>query len=128
MCGIQEKEGWLRPCAPHYTNSKNVKLNKIRAERLINQKEAFSFTNRLQLTQTAMEIEKQKAIIRQDEEIVRLKGDIRKSYQLRFDNGMCSMNDLINSIAKENEALSNQALHQIQLLMSIYNYKTISGN
>ena len=81
-----------------YRNSNNVKLNKIRAERLINQKEAFSFTNRLQLTQTAMEIEKQKAIIRQDEEIVRLKGDIRKSYQLRFDNGMCSMNAPISCL------------------------------
>jgi outer membrane protein TolC len=111
-----------------YKNSNNKNLDRIKMDRITNQQETFSFTNKLQLTQTTSEIEKQKAIINQDDEIVKLKGDIKKSYQLRYDNGMCSMNDLINSINKENEARSNQALHNVQLLMSIYNYKTISGN
>jgi outer membrane protein TolC len=111
-----------------YKNSNNKNLDQIKIDRITNQQETFSFTNKLQLTQTTSEIEKQKAIINNDDEIVKLKGDIKNSYQLRYDNGMCAMNDLINAINKENEALSNRALHNVQLLMSMYNYKTISGN
>lgn len=111
-----------------YKNNNNKSLDKIKAERIANQQETFLFTNNLQLSQASSEIEKQKAIIEHDNEIVRLKTDITKSYQTRFDNGMCTMNDLINSMNRENEARSNQALHNVQLLMSKYNYQYISGN
>jgi outer membrane protein TolC len=111
-----------------YRNSNNKNLDRIKIERITSQQETFSFNNNLQLTQIKSEIEKQKAILQQDEEIVKLKGNIKKSYQLRYDNGVSPMNDLINALNKENESLSNRALHNIELLMSIYNYKTTSGN
>ena len=38
------------------------------------------------------------------------------------------MNDLITSIYKESEARNEQSLHQIQLLLAIYNYDNVSGN
>lgn len=111
-----------------YRNSNNKNLDKIHFDRINNQQETFTFMNNLQLTQTNGEIEKQKAILQQDHEIIKLKSNIRKSYQLRYENGMSTMNDLINATNKENEALGNQSLHNVQLLMSMYNYKTISGN
>ncbi|MGB3074696.1 MAG: TolC family protein [Chitinophagales bacterium] len=111
-----------------YKSSNNKQLSKIQLDRISNQQEAFLFTNSLQLKQAASEIEKQKAILSKDDEIVLLKGNIKKSYQLKYDNGMCPMNDLIDAISKESEARSNQSLHNVQLLMSMYNYKTISGN
>ncbi len=111
-----------------YRNSNNKDLDKIKYDRILNQQETFIFSNNLQLTQAASEIEKQKQIINNDDEIVKLKSDITKSYQLRFDNGMCSMNDLINAMNRESEARANQALHAVQLSMGMYNYKTISGN
>lgn len=111
-----------------YKTSNNKKLDKIQLDRITNQRETFVFSNQLQLTQTNSDIEKQKAIIEKDDEIVLLKGNIKKSYQLKYDYGMCTMNDLINAMSKESEAQSNQSLHNVQLLMSMYNYKTISGN
>ncbi len=111
-----------------YKNSNNKNLDKIKAEKIANQQETFLFTNNLQLAQTSSEIEKQKAIIEHDNEIVRLKTEITKSYQTRFDNGMCTMNDLINAMNRESEARASQALHNVQLLMSKYNYQYISGN
>lgn len=111
-----------------YKTSNNKKLNQIQLDRITNQQETFQFTNNLQLKQSASDIEKQKAIMDKDDEIVLLKGNIKKSYQLKYDNGMCTMNDLINAMSKESEARSNQSLHNVQLLMSMYNYKTISGN
>ena len=111
-----------------YKTSNLRQLDKISTDRIANQQETFLFTNNLQLRQSNSEIEKQKAIVGKDEEIVVLKGGIRKSYQLKYDNGICSMNDLINAIQKESEASNNRALHEVQLLMNIYNYKTTTGN
>jgi len=111
-----------------YRTSTNKKLDKIQLDKISNQRESFLFTSNLQLKQASTDIEKQKAVISRDEEIVSLKSNIKNSYQLRYENGMCSMNDLINSISKESEARSNQSLHKVQLLLSMYNYKTISGN
>jgi len=97
-------------------------------DKISDQRDAFLFTNHFQLMQAASEIDRERAILSKDEEIVALKGEITKSYQIRFDNGMCSMNDLVTSINKESEARSNRALHLVQLLMSTYNYMLMSGN
>jgi len=38
------------------------------------------------------------------------------------------MNNVIQAMNKETEARSQEALHQIQLLMSMYQYQTTNGN
>jgi outer membrane protein TolC len=111
-----------------YKTTNNRQLDRIQLDRIANQQETFLFTSNIQLKQIASEIEKHRAIVSKDDEIVALKASIKKSYQLKYDNGMSAMNDLITAINRESEARSNQALHQVQLLMSVYNYKTISGN
>jgi len=111
-----------------YKSSNNKQLEKIQKDRINNQQESFLFTNNLQLKQAESDIEKQKAILAKDEEIVLLKEKIKKAYQLKKDNDISPMNDLIAAMNKESEARSNKALHEIQLLMSLYNYKTIKGN
>lgn len=111
-----------------YKNKNNKELDKIEKDKITNQQDVFLFNNKLQLTQANNDIEKQKAIIAKDEEIILVKGSIKKSYQLMYTNGMCTMNDLLTAMNKENEALGNQALHKVQLLLSMYNYKTINGN
>lgn len=111
-----------------FKSSNNKNLDKLRMERITSQQNTFLFNNKLELNRNATEIAKQKAIISKDDEIVRLKETIKKAYQIKYDSGMCSMNDLLNAMNKENEALSNRALHNVQLLMSTYNYKNTSGN
>jgi outer membrane protein TolC len=106
----------------------NKKINQVKLDKINNQQEIFLFNNALQLKQGSNEIEKQKEIIKNDDEIVSLKIRIRNAYQLKYDNGLCSMNDLITSINKESEAKCNHALHNVQLLLSLYNYKTKTGN
>lgn len=111
-----------------YKTSNNRQLDKLQLDKINVQQETFAFNSNLQLRQSNNEIEKQKLILKNDDEIVSLKANIKKSYQIKYDNGMCSMTDLIDSVSKENEALSNKGLHQIQLLMNLYNHKHISGN
>lgn len=111
-----------------YKTSNNKQLDQIQSELVNVQQETFVFNNNLQLKQASDEVEKHQAILSKDNEIVLLKENITKSYQVKYDNGAGSMNDLLTSLNKESEAKSNQTLHSIELLLSVYNYKTISGN
>jgi outer membrane protein TolC len=111
-----------------YKLSTNKKLDQVKIARINNQRETFLFNTNLQLKQVSNEIEKQKAILGNDDGIVALRGKIKNAYQLKYDNGMCSMTDLINAIDKENEARSTRALHQVQMLLSLYSYKTKLGH
>ena len=111
-----------------YRSGNNRELNRIQLDKINNDEEIFRFNNGLELKQGSAEIESQSAILRKDVEIVALKGAIVKSYQLRYNNGLCSMNDLLTAMNKENEAKRNQSMHEVQLTMSTYNYKTASGN
>jgi len=111
-----------------YKTSNNKQLDHIQSDMINTQQETFVFNNNLQLKQASDEIEKRQAIVGKDDEIVVLKENITKSYQVKYNNGAGSMNDLLTSLNKESEAKSNQTLHTIELLLSIYNYKTISGN
>lgn len=111
-----------------YKTSNNKQLDKIQSDMINNQQETFEFNNTMQLKQISAEIEKHQAIIIKDNEIVTLKEKVTQSYQLKYDNGMASMNDLLTSLNRESEAKSNQTLHNMQLLLSLYNYKTVSGN
>jgi len=111
-----------------YTNSNNRELSKINLDRINNQQETFLFNTNLQLSQERSDIEKQKAVLLKDDEIVKLKSNIKKGYEVKYQNGMCTMNDLLTATNGETDAFSNRAIHEIQLLMSAYNYKTTSGN
>jgi outer membrane protein TolC len=111
-----------------YTNSNNHALSKINLDKINIQQETFLFNTNLQLVQQQYDIEKQKNILRRDEDIVLLKSNIKKGYELKYKNGLCTMNDLLLATNGENDALSNKAIHEIQLLMNAYLYKTTSGN
>jgi outer membrane protein TolC len=110
-----------------YRSGNNKELNKIQRDKINNDEEVFRFNNGLELKQGSAEIQGQSAILRKDVEIVALKGAIVKSYQLKYDNGLCSMNDLLNAMNKESEAKRNQSMHEVQLTLSILNYKTVNG-
>lgn len=111
-----------------YRDKNSRSLAKISVERIQNQQETFLFNTNLQLTQQANEIDKQRSIISKDMQIVALRTSIKKAYELKYQNGMCTVQDLILAVNAENEANSNKALHEVQLMLSISNYKTTSGN
>ena len=111
-----------------YTNSNEKELTQQSLNKINVQEETFLFNTRLQLTQTNANIEKQKAVLAQDEEIVNLRKTIREGYQLKYNTGAGPLFDLLTATEKESEARAQKALHEMQLLMTLYDYKTISGN
>ncbi|HZZ76304.1 MAG TPA: TolC family protein, partial [Puia sp.] len=111
-----------------YKNNNEKQLTQQSLEKINVQEETFLFNTRMQLTQTSADIEKQEAVLAADDEIVSLSQTIREGYQLKYDTGAGPMHDLLDAIIKENEARAQKAIHEMQLLMTKYDYKTISGN
>jgi outer membrane protein TolC len=111
-----------------YKNGNEKGLTQQSLNKIAIQEETFTFNINLQRSQTSANIEKQRAILAEDEEIVTLTKSIRESYETRYNTGTAAMLDVLNATAKESDARAQKAMHEIQLLMAINESKTISGN
>lgn len=111
-----------------YKNSNEKQLKEQNLKKIEVQEETFLFNTRFQMNQKTADIERQKAILKDDDEIVKLRQTIREGYQLKYDTGAGSLIDLLNATEKEGNARAEKALHEIQLLMTEYEYQTIKGN
>jgi outer membrane protein TolC len=111
-----------------YRNSNEKELTQQSLAKINVVEETFLFNTNMQLTQTSADIEKQQAVLSDDNEIVALRKTLREGYQLKYENGVSTLLDFLNATQKESEAQAQKTLHEMQLLMTLYNYKTISGN
>ena len=111
-----------------YTNSNQNNITEINLQKVNTQRETFLFNTNLELTSIQEEIMKYRVLIDTDEEILRLKNRITRSYQVKYDNGVSTMSELLDKTNEENMAKQNLITHEIQYQMAVYNYKNISGN
>jgi outer membrane protein TolC len=86
------------------------------------------FNTNLELIRIQEETNKYRVMIDRDEEILRLKNRITRSYQVKYHNGISTMSELLDKTNEENMAKQNLITHEIQYQMAIYSYKNISGN
>ena len=110
-----------------YRAKNNRSLSAINFDRIATERDVFIRNTRIQVLQSRAEMDKHRIIIEKDTEIIHLKEGIRKAYETKYENGICSMNDLLIAINKESESRSNKALHEIQQLSSAFTYKAITG-
>lgn len=112
----------------YYTQKKEKSIISINQEILSKQKETFVFNSNLVLTQQDSEIKKYLNLMNTDKEIITLRERISKASNVQLENGTITMNDYISNVNAEDQAKQNLILHQIQYLMSQYNYNYTSGN
>ena len=86
------------------------------------QRETFLFNTRLQLMQQNTEIKKITDLMKADEDIIRLRTNIKQAAEVKLENGIISVTDLIREINSEDMAKQTAATHRIQQLQAIYNY------
>ena len=84
------------------------------------QKETFLFNTRLKLIQHDLEIQKMTEVIQTDEKIIQLRSNIKKAAEVKLENGVITVTDLIREINAEDLSRQTAATHRIQLLISIY--------
>lgn len=105
-------------------------INKIETiiELIKAQKKTFLFNSEQKAAQQKNEIKKYQELIKSDDEIIALRSNVKKAAEAKVENGTISVNDLIKEINAENLAIQEKSLHEIQLLMSIYNLKYTTNN
>lgn len=111
-----------------YTKKNENRLIETNRSNVEVQRETFLFNTSMQLTQEQAEIEKYRKLLAKDDEIIELRNRIKKAGESKFKNGVYQTNELIRDINAENQARQAKALHEIQYLLSIYNYRHTLGN
>lgn len=87
------------------------------------QKETFLFNTHLEITQNNSEIKKLTELMKNDEEIITLRNNIKKSAQAKVANGTLTVTEMLREVTAENIARQDKILHEIQLLSAIYELK-----
>ena len=102
---------------------------KLDAERRMVQSnaETFLFNTRLQLTEKDAAIESLRKQMQEDDEMIRLQSNIRRAAEVKTANGTLSVIDMLQEINKESQARQNKVLHEVQLLLDIYQRKYLTN-
>lgn len=110
-----------------YRRGNNLDLAQTSLRRIALEEETFRFNTKIAVTQNSANIEKARAILAGDDAIVQLRQGIRESYQVKYDAGSSPLMDLLNAAQQESSARSEKALHEIQLLIAIFEQQTLTG-
>ena len=111
-----------------YTYKKDRLVNSNNQEMVKAQKNTFLFNTTQTMHQESSDIRKYKLLVQSDDEIVRLRESVSKASQAQLENGVINTNDYLQDINATAVARQERVVHQIQLLMAQYDYKTTSGN
>ena len=106
-----------------YTDKTSRKQIRNAIDRVKMQKDIFSFNNRLQAEQDDAEIRRIKAVLADDDRIVRLRQNVREAAEARLQEGAIDMNDLLTKISDESAAMIARSTHEIELAKAIYDLK-----
>jgi outer membrane protein TolC len=111
-----------------YTKSNSLDIIAVNQKTVDIQKNTFLFNSRLTSAQQSDEIQKTRRLIADDDEIIGLRTNIKKSAEAKVANGTLTVTDLIREINAEDTAMQNKAMHEIQLINAVYKLKNTLNN
>jgi outer membrane protein TolC len=92
------------------------------------QRDAFLMNTDLDITKKNTDIDRLREQLRYDDEIIELRGSVRRSSETKMAGGTLSGSDLVRDINAEQSARQDKLLHEMELLMAIYKLKFVTNN
>lgn len=92
------------------------------------QRETFLFNTDLQQKQFEAEYDKYLGMIAEDADIIRMRENIRRASEAKLEYGTISVPDLIRDLNAERNARVNMAVHEVEMLQTIYGIKNLTNN
>lgn len=86
-------------------------------------RDIFLFNTRLEAVRQDAQVASMKRQMEDDDEIIRLRGNIRRAAEAKVENGTLTVTDLLDEINAENQARQMKALHEVQWLMYVWQLK-----
>ena len=90
-------------------------------------RDAFALSAEQDAVKARSDVAKYARLVGDDDEIIALRGSIRRSAESKYENGTISVSDLLREIAAEHLARQTKRLHEIQLLGAEYSLETALG-
>ncbi len=107
-------------------NSKRKVQTNIRS--VETQRETFLFNTHLDIVQKDNNINSYFDQLKYDDEIIALRGSVKRASEAKMANGTLSGSDLTRDINAEQMAMQDKILHEMELLLAIYNLKFATNN
>ncbi|GAB3262494.1 TolC family protein [Larkinella harenae] len=111
-----------------YTLSNDRTVLALSREQVAVQQKVFDRNLSLQLRQQQTEIDRIGALLEKDRAISSLRSKIRQTASVQLDNGTLAARDYTTELNAESQALLNQKTHELQLLLAIVHYRTLTSN
>lgn len=106
-----------------YTSRNDMRLIELQRDQVDVQRKTFLFNIRLTATEQTQEIEKYRKLLEDDDRIVELRGSICRSAMAKVAEGTMSVIEMLRQVTAQDMARQDRAAHQVQLLLSAYQYK-----
>lgn len=110
-----------------YTRRNDLRKIAVKRDMVNAQRDVFLFNNRLQNEDADGAINALKKQISQDNEIVKLRENIRQKSERKVQLGTESVNELVRNINAVSLARAQKALHEVQLLREEYRMKDLNN-
>ncbi|MDR0891624.1 MAG: TolC family protein [Mediterranea sp.] len=111
-----------------YTRRNDLRLIDNARQQIAISRDVFLFNTRLQSTQEQSTLASLRKQMRDDDEVIRLRGNVRKAAEAKVANGTMTVTDLLRDITAENLARNTKATHRVQLLKQLYDWNDTMGN
>ena len=106
-----------------YTRSADKTKLRMQRDMADNAREVFLFNNDVEQMQQNADIIRYREMMKRDDEIITLRGNVRKAAESKLGHGIIDVTGLIREINNENAAKVQKAIHEIDMLREIYNLK-----
>ncbi len=111
-----------------YTRKNNRQQVQININSVQTQRETFLFNTNLDITQKDNNINNYADQLKYDDEIIALRGSVKRASEAKMANGTISGSDLTRDINAEQMAMQDKILHEMELLLAVYNLKFVINN
>lgn len=110
-----------------YTRSNDIHKLKAEARRIELTRKSFLMNSSIEAEQKNNAILKAREVLERDTEIIELRQKISHSSEKQYQEGTIKMNDYLSMLDEEYKARANESLHEIQLMMAVYDMKNTLG-
>ena len=111
-----------------YTKENDLRKIEINKSTVDTQRELFMYNIHLTENMQNADIQRVRDLMKQDNEIITLRGNIRKAAEAKVANGTGTVTDMLREMTQEDLARQSKAAHEIDLLTAIYNLKNTRNN
>lgn len=110
-----------------YTLKNDRRKLEVERESVETERDLFLFNTRLQIAEQDGTLASLRKQMEADDEIIRLRTNIRKSAEAKVANGTLSVNEMLRELNAESIALQTKAVHGIQLLAETYRQRHLTN-